>query len=298
MEFRERLLQRAAELQWHPPYMQARVENWINGLNGDWCVSRQRFFGVPFPVWYKVRDDGTIDHSARLLPAEEQLPIDPSTDVPDGYSPAQRDQPGGFTGDPDIMDTWATSSLTPQIVGRWEEDRGPVRARVPDGRPAAGARHHPHVALLDDAPLRARTRHAALVARGDLRMGARSGSQEDVEVQGQRRHADGAARGARVRRRALLGGERQAGHRHGVRHGTDEGRPAAGDQAAQRLEVRPRAGRNRQAPSRIRSIAGCSPACASSSKTRRGRSRRTTTHARCRSARRSSGRSATTTSRW
>jgi valyl-tRNA synthetase len=122
MAFRDRLLQRAAELQWHPPYMQARVENWINGLNTDWCVSRQRFFGVPFPVWYKVRDDGTIDHSARLLPAEERLPLDPSTDVPDGYLPAQRDQPGGFTGDPDIMDTWATSSLTPQIVGRWEED--------------------------------------------------------------------------------------------------------------------------------------------------------------------------------
>jgi valyl-tRNA synthetase len=122
MAFRDRLLQRAAELQWHPPYMQARVENWINGLNTDWCVSRQRFFGVPFPVWYKVRDDGTIDHAARLLPAEERLPIDPSTDVPDGYLPAQRDQPGGFTGDPDIMDTWATSSLTPQIVGRWEED--------------------------------------------------------------------------------------------------------------------------------------------------------------------------------
>ena len=122
MAFRDRLLQRAAELHWHPPYMQARVENWINGLNTDWCVSRQRFFGVPFPVWYKVRDDGTIDHSARLLPAEERLPIDPSTDLPDGYSPAQRDQPGGFTGDPDIMDTWATSSLTPQIVGRWEED--------------------------------------------------------------------------------------------------------------------------------------------------------------------------------
>src|SRR5205085_10898616 len=91
-------------------------------LAGDWCVSRQRFFGVPFPIWYKIGADGTIDYSARLVPAEERLPIDPSTDVPDGYAPEQRGVPGGFTGDPDVMDTWATSSLTPQIAGRWIED--------------------------------------------------------------------------------------------------------------------------------------------------------------------------------
>jgi len=122
MEFRDALLARGRELQWHPPYMQARYENWINGLAGDWCVSRQRFFGVPFPVWYKVRADGSIDYDARLLPDEQRLPVDPSTDVPNGYTEEQRNVPGGFAGDPDVMDTWATSSLTPQIVSRWEED--------------------------------------------------------------------------------------------------------------------------------------------------------------------------------
>ncbi len=122
MDQREALLARGRELQWHPPYMQARFENWVNGLAGDWCVSRQRFFGVPFPLWYKVRADRSIDYEARLLPSEARLPLDPSTDVPDGYRSEQRNQPGGFAGDPDVMDTWATSSLTPQIAARWEED--------------------------------------------------------------------------------------------------------------------------------------------------------------------------------
>jgi valyl-tRNA synthetase len=122
LDFREALLDRARELKWHPPYMQARLENWINGLNGDWCVSRQRFFGVPFPVWYPVLEDGSRDYDRPIMPPEDRLPIDPSTDAPDGYSADQRDRPGGFSGDPDIMDTWATSSLSPQIAGRWLED--------------------------------------------------------------------------------------------------------------------------------------------------------------------------------
>jgi valyl-tRNA synthetase len=122
MDHKEALLARGRELRWHPEYMQHRYENWVNGLTGDWCISRQRFFGVPFPVWYPIGTDGSTDFAHPLIPDESRLPIDPSTDVPDGYQAGQRDVPGGFTGDKDVMDTWATSSLTPQVAGGWLDD--------------------------------------------------------------------------------------------------------------------------------------------------------------------------------
>jgi len=122
VEYREGLLARGRELRWHPEYMRHRYENWVNGLAGDWCISRQRFAGVSFPVWYPIRADGSLDHDHPIVPDESRLPIDPLDDVPDGYRADQRDKPNGFAGDRDVMDTWATSSLTPQIAAGWLED--------------------------------------------------------------------------------------------------------------------------------------------------------------------------------
>lgn len=119
---RERLIARGHEIDFHPAFMRSRYENWISGLNGDWLVSRQRFFGVPIPVWYPLDADGNPQYDTPIVPSDEQLPVDPAADAAPGYDEAQRDVPGGFTGDADILDTWATSSLTPQIVGGWSRD--------------------------------------------------------------------------------------------------------------------------------------------------------------------------------
>mgnify|MGYP001048048925 CR=1 FL=1 len=113
------LIARGEEVAFHPDFMKSRYKNWVAGLNGDWLVSRQRFFGIPIPVWYALDADGQPQYETPLAPTEAQLPIDPMADVPEGYTADQRDVPGGFTGDPDVMDTWATSSLSPQIAGDW-----------------------------------------------------------------------------------------------------------------------------------------------------------------------------------
>ena len=217
LDQRDALIGRGRELEWHPPYMRARFEDWVNGLTGDWCISRQRFFGVPFPVWYPLDASGAVFMTGRSLPAD-RLPVDPSTDVPDGYEPSQRGVPGGFIGDPDVMDTWATSSLTPRSPGRRERparrascSRGSSRwtcARRPTTSSGRGCSRR--------SCARTWTRRAAVAQRGDLGLGARPGPQEDVQVKGQCGHADAPARGARRRRSPLLGGAGASGNGHGV----------------------------------------------------------------------------------
>jgi valyl-tRNA synthetase len=83
-------------------------------------ISRQRFFGVPIPLWYRLDADANPMYDDPIVP--DALPMDPSSDTPPGFEEVDRGRPGGFVGDPDVMDTWATSSLTPQIAGRWLDD--------------------------------------------------------------------------------------------------------------------------------------------------------------------------------
>ena len=103
---KEELLDRSAELNWHPKNMKIKLDNWINSVSWDWCISRQRYFGVPFPIWYSKRkgEEGKI-----LLPDLKQLPVNPIIDLPHGYNKDEVEP------DFDVMDTWATSAISPQL---------------------------------------------------------------------------------------------------------------------------------------------------------------------------------------
>ncbi|MGW6195401.1 valine--tRNA ligase [Kribbella sp. NPDC055110] len=128
---KQEFIERGNELAWVPDHMRHRYLNWVEGLNGDWLISRQRYFGVPFPVWYPLNHDGEPDYDHPLMPSEAELPIDPTSQAPRGYDESQRGKPGGFEADPDVMDTWATSSLTPHIVCGWERDDDLFRRTFP-----------------------------------------------------------------------------------------------------------------------------------------------------------------------
>jgi valyl-tRNA synthetase len=122
LDKRDRLIDQGRKIEWHPEHFRRRYEDWVEGLNQDWCVSRQRYFGVPIPVWYAVDGDGSVDYGSLILPREEDLPVDPYSEPPPGFSNDRRGEPGGFVGDQDVFDTWATSSLTPLIPTGWPDD--------------------------------------------------------------------------------------------------------------------------------------------------------------------------------
>ncbi|WP_159602080.1 valine--tRNA ligase [Agromyces humi] len=119
---KERLVAHGREIDWHPDFMRVRYENWVGGLSGDWLISRQRFFGVPIPVWYPLDADGNPVFDEPIVATRDLLPVDPSSSPAPGYEESQRGEPGGFIGEHDVMDTWATSSLTPQLAAGWERD--------------------------------------------------------------------------------------------------------------------------------------------------------------------------------
>jgi len=121
-QLKQTLLERGDQIAFHPDFMKVRYENWVGGLSGDWLISRQRFFGVPIPVWYPLDADGNPVFDQPIVPTEAQLPVDPSSDPAPGFDESQRGVAGGFQGELDVMDTWATSSLTPQLAGKWETD--------------------------------------------------------------------------------------------------------------------------------------------------------------------------------
>lgn len=109
LDLKEEMLKWGNSLNWHPDFMKVRYENWVNGLQWDWLISRQRYFGVPFPVWY------CKDCEEVILAKEDELPVDPLKDNP----PVDKCPNCGckeFVGENDVLDTWATSSLTPQIA--------------------------------------------------------------------------------------------------------------------------------------------------------------------------------------
>ena len=114
LDYKKELLEAGEQVIWHPTHMKSRYREWVENLGWDWCISRQRYFGVPIPVWY-------CDACGEILVAdEEQLPVDPTEEKP----PVACDCGStSITPEEDVMDTWATSSMSPQIVGRWLTDK-------------------------------------------------------------------------------------------------------------------------------------------------------------------------------
>ncbi len=299
-QLRERLIGFGREMSWHPDFMRVRFENWTNGLTGDWLVSRQRFFGVPIPVWYALDENGDRDYDRVLFPAADaasRRPVHRRAGRLHGRAARRprrlrrRERHLRHLGDL-LAHPAARRRLgaRPRAV----EPRRAVRPAPP------GPGHHPHLAVLHPAAQRHGRRPRAVDGCRDLRLHRRPRPQEDVEVEGQRRHPGRHPRRSTDRTRSATGRPPAASaptppstrrtRRRSRSAGAWRSRCSTPRSSCCRSRC-PRAPR-----SRTRSTRRCSPRSTAWSATPPRRSSRTTTPARSRSPSRSSGRSATTTS--
>ncbi len=201
---RDQLLANGAELNWHPEFMRVRYENWVGGLTGDWLVSRQRFFGVPIPLWYALDENGERDYDRVLIPRPREPADRSDTDVPPGYTAEQRGVLGASTPRPTSWTPGRPPRSPPAARRRLGARSGALGPGLADGSAPAGSGHHPHLAVLHHAALDLEDGRTPVAQRRHQRFHRRPPTARRCRSRRQRGHPRRHPRRARIRRRAVL----------------------------------------------------------------------------------------------